>query len=79
MPFPGLPPTIPETNPTGVYERDVRAAERLGRASVVLHVGAAESVLIVGLNGEEIGVGKDSHLASEFDLTAHRAARAPTR
>jgi beta-galactosidase len=36
---------------------------------VVLHVGAAESVLIVRLNGEEIGVGKDSHLASEFDLT----------
>ena len=36
---------------------------------VVLHVGAAESVLIVELNGEEVGVGKDSHLASEFDLT----------
>ena len=36
---------------------------------IVLHVGAAESVLIVALNGEEIGVGKDSHLASEFELT----------
>ncbi len=27
--------------------------------------------LIVELNGLEIGVGKDSHLASEFDLTGH--------
>ena len=36
---------------------------------IVLHVGAAESVLIVTLNGDEVGVGKDSHLASEFDLT----------
>ena len=35
----------------------------------MLHVGAAESVLIVELNGEEVGVGKDAHLASEFDLT----------
>ena len=38
---------------------------------VVLHVGAAESVLIVTLNGVEVGVGKDSHLASEFDITAY--------
>ena len=28
-----------------------------------------DPILIVGLNGEDIGVGKDSHLASEFDLT----------
>ena len=70
MPFEGLPPEIPELNPTGVYEREfeVPAAGWAGRR-VVLHVGAAESVLIVSLNGDEIGVGKDSHLASEFDLT----------
>ncbi len=69
MPFDGLPPAIPEVNPTGVYEREFDIPEAwLGRR-IVLHVGAAESVLIVTLNGEEIGVGKDSHLASEFDLT----------
>ena len=37
---------------------------------VVLHVGAAESVLIVTLNGREVGRSKDSHLAAEFDVTA---------
>jgi len=71
MPFPGLPPEIPELNPTGVYEREFEVpADWLepGRR-VVLHVGAAESVLIADLDGVEIGVGKDSHLASEFDLT----------
>ena len=36
----------------------------------MLHVGAAESVLIVELDGAESGVSKDSHLAAEFDLTA---------
>jgi beta-galactosidase len=35
----------------------------------VLHVGAAESVLLVRLNGIDVGASKDSHLAAEFDVT----------
>ncbi len=69
MPFAGRPPAIPEVNPTGVYERDFEIPAAWAGRRIVLHVGAAESVLIVSLNGEEIGTGKDSHLASEFDLT----------
>ncbi len=71
MPFPGRPPEIPAVNPTGVYERDFEVPDAWSGRRIVLHVGAAESVLIVELNGREIGVGKDSHLASELDLTAH--------
>ena len=70
MPFEGRPPEIPDINPTGVYERDIEVPADWAGRRVVLHVGAAESVLIVSLDGEEVGVGKDSHLASEFDLTA---------
>ena len=70
MPFSGRPPEIPELNPTGVYQREFELPEAWAGRRIVLHVGAAESVLIVVLNGVEIGVGKDSHLASEFDLTA---------
>jgi beta-galactosidase len=71
MPFDGLPPAIPERNPTGVYEREFEVpAAWIGRR-IVLHVGAAESVLIVDLNGGQVGIGKDSHLSSEFDLTDH--------
>ncbi len=69
MPFAGRPPEIPATNPTGIYERDFEVPAAWAGRRVVLHVGAAESVLIASLNGDEIGVGKDSHLASEFDLT----------
>ena len=70
MPFPGLPPELPQPQPTGVYERefDLKGAWLKGRR-IVLHVGAAESVLIVSVNGRELGMGKDSHLASEFDVT----------
>ncbi len=72
MPFPGRSPHLPDVNPTGVYERDLDLpAEWLSGRRIVLHVGAAESVLIVVVNGREIGVGKDSHLASEFDVTEH--------
>jgi beta-galactosidase len=69
MPFAGRPPEVPEANPTGVYSREFEVPATWAARRVVLHVGAAESVLIVRLNGEEVGVGKDSHLASEFDLT----------
>ncbi len=70
MPFPGEPLDLPATNPTGVYERDFELTEGwLAGRRVVLQVGAAESVLIATVNGEQVGVSKDSHLAAEFDLT----------
>ena len=47
MPFAGLPPEIPEANPTGVYERDFEVPADWAGRRVVLHVGAAESVLLV--------------------------------
>ncbi|MGN6333696.1 MAG: glycoside hydrolase family 2 TIM barrel-domain containing protein [Motilibacteraceae bacterium] len=70
MPFADRPPVPPAANPTGVYEREFSLPERWAGRRVVLHVGAAESVLVVALNGQEVGVGKDSHLVSEFDVTA---------
>ena len=70
MPFPGEPPHLPEVNPTGVYERDFEVPARwVARRRVVLHVGAAESVLIATVNGQPVGISKDSHLAAEFDVT----------
>ncbi len=69
MPWPNRPPNAPEANPTGVYERRFGVPEAWAGRRVVLHVGAAESVLTVALNGDEVGVGKDSHLAQEHELT----------
>jgi len=68
MPFTALPPDVPEADPTGLYERTFTHEVRDGRRSV-LHLGAAESVAIVSLNGQEVGIAKDSHLASEFDVS----------
>ena len=74
MPFPGEPPHVPEANPTGVYERHFDLPTEWQGQRVVLHVGAAESVVIVEINGRRVGIGKDSHLASEFDVRAHVVA-----
>jgi beta-galactosidase len=71
MPFPGVAPQLPEIDPTGVYERTFRMPSEWTGRRVVLHVGAAESVLIVTLNGEQVGISKDSHLAAEFDVSGH--------
>ncbi|MEV6105073.1 glycoside hydrolase family 2 TIM barrel-domain containing protein [Streptomyces sp. NPDC051940] len=69
MPWPEFPPASPAENPTGVYEREVAVPADWAGRRVVLHVGAFESVLLAEVDGRPVGMGKDSHLASEFDIT----------
>ena len=71
MPFQLDPPEVPGENPTGVYRKMVRIPGAWSNRRVHLEVGGAESVLYVYLNGQAIGMGKDSRLPSEFDLTPH--------
>ncbi|MEK6719935.1 MAG: glycoside hydrolase family 2 TIM barrel-domain containing protein [Chloroflexota bacterium] len=76
MPFGGGPPVPPDVNPTGVYERTFQVPEAWDGRRVVLSIGAAESLVMVLLNGVEIGLSKDSHLAAEFDVTTSLRAGA---
>ncbi len=69
MPFPQMPPMAPEENPTGVYARSFRLPETWPGKRIVLHFGGAESVLYAYVNGHPVGMGKDSCLSSEFDVT----------
>lgn len=69
MPWPELPPRVPAANPTGVFERDLDLPAEWAGRRIVLHIGAAESVLTATFNGTPVGIGKDSHLAGEFDVT----------
>ncbi|MDD5350076.1 MAG: glycoside hydrolase family 2 TIM barrel-domain containing protein, partial [Chthoniobacteraceae bacterium] len=70
MPFPDEPPFVPEENPTGIYAREFTVpADWTGRR-VVIHFGGAESVLYLYVNGQAVGMSKDSRLPSEFDITA---------
>ncbi|MFI9798953.1 glycoside hydrolase family 2 TIM barrel-domain containing protein [Streptomyces sp. NPDC052302] len=81
MPFPDIPPHSPAANPTGVYEREIDVPAGWAGRRIVLQVGAAESVLLVHVDGRPVGVSKDSHLAAEFDVTqaVRPGARATVR
>jgi len=79
MPFAGEPLECPRSIPQASTSRqfDLPAAWLAGRR-VVLHVGAAESVLIVRVNGHEVGISKDSRQTSgpaELDVSHGKRVR----
>ena len=69
MPFDGPPPRLPDRNPTGVHRRQVTVPTRWSGRQIVIHIGGAESVHAVYVNGRFVGYGTDSRLASEYDVT----------
>ena len=69
MPFDCVPPFVPQKNPTGYYKLNVSLPEKWNGRRIVLHIGSAESVAIVYVNGTEAGVSKDTRLPCEFDIT----------
>ncbi len=71
MPFDGPPPVLPDRNPTGVHRRTFAIPAVWLRRQTVLHVGGAESVHAVWVNGAFAGYGTDSRLPSEYDISAH--------
>jgi hypothetical protein len=71
MPFQNNPPQVPDHNPTGVYAKTFQLPADWQNRRTILHVGAAESVLLAYLNGHFVGMSKDSRLPAEFDLSQH--------
>ncbi len=71
MPWPHRPPALPDVLTTGVYHREFSVPAKWKKRRTILHVGGAESVHAVYVNGEFAGYGTDSRLPSEYDVTAH--------
>ena len=69
MPFPGPPPALPERVTTGVYRTTFAVPRGWKGTQIVLHVGGAESVHAVYVNGVFVGYGTDSRLPSEYDIS----------
>jgi beta-galactosidase len=69
MPFPQEPPRVPDENPTGLYRTQFDVPAKWNGRRIVLHFGGAESVLYVYVNGQPVGMSKDTRLPSEFDIT----------
>ena len=70
MPFPNLPPDVPDENPTGVYRRTFTVPESWQGRRIVLHFGGCEGALYVYLNGAPVGLNKDARTPAEFDISS---------
>ena len=70
MPFPNLPPDVPDENPTGIYRRIFILPESFRDRRVVLHFGGCEGALYVYINGQPVGLSKDARTPAEFDITS---------
>lgn len=64
-------PETPDENPTGLYRKTFSLPVKWRKRQVIVHLGGFESVALVWCNGAFVGMGKDSRLPSEFDLTPH--------
>ena len=69
MPFQALPPNTPLDNPTGLYRRIFKLPVMWKDRRVVIHIGSAESLALVYINGFFAGAGKDTRLPQEYDIT----------
>ena len=69
MPFPDLPPNVPEDNETGLYRRTFEVPRGWKRRPVILSFGGSEGVLYVLVNGRPVGLAKDARTPSEFDIS----------
>ena len=74
MPFKNDAPYVPKDNPTGVYRRTFILPANWKERRTVLHIAGSESVSYVFLNGQMVGMSKDSRLPAEFDLTPFLAS-----
>lgn len=79
MPFPELPPHVPASNPTGIYRRTFTVPDTWRGRRIILHFGGCEGALYVYLNGQPIGLNKDAHTTTEFDVSAAVRFDAPNQ
>ena len=70
MPWKGRPPALPPTVATAVHRTTFTFSDGWNERRTILHIGGAESVHMVYVNGAFIGYGTDSRLPSEYDITS---------
>lgn len=65
------PPDIPDNleQSAGIYRRTVDVPSTWNGQKIYIHLGAVKSAFLLYVNGKRVGLGKDSKLESEFDIT----------
>ena len=69
MPWSGRPPALPPTVATAVHRTTFTVTSAWMKRRTIVHVGGAESVHMLYVNGVFVGYGTDSRLPSEYDIS----------
>lgn len=67
------PPDIPDKldQPAAAYRKNFSLPEHWKGMKIYLHLGAVKSAFKLYINGKYVGLGKDSKLESEFDISPY--------
>lgn len=69
MPWKGRPPSLPAEVATAVYRTTFSIPTSWKKRKTIVHIGGAESVHAVYVNGSFVGYGTDSRLPSEYEIS----------
>lgn len=70
-PFPKNPPYIGENNPVGTYRREFTVPDNWDGNEVMLQFGSITGCAFVYVNGEKVGMTKNSKSPAEFNITKY--------
>lgn len=71
-PIPPNPPYVPaDYNPVGSYKRTFTVPQNWNGKNIFIHLGAVNSFFYLWINGNYVGLSKDSKTPAEFDITKY--------
>ena len=66
-PIPPMPPLVPDENTTGCFFKTFQLFDEWKKRRIILSFGGVDSYFECWINGKFCGMGKVSHLTSEYD------------
>ncbi len=70
-PFPKNPPFIGDNNPVGTYRKQFTVPETWGGKDILLHFGSITGCAFVYVNGQKVGMSKNSKSPAEFNISPY--------
>ncbi|MBC7382712.1 MAG: DUF4981 domain-containing protein, partial [Bacteroidia bacterium] len=70
-PFPKNPPFIGDNNPVGTYRKQFTVPEAWTGKDILLHFGSITGCAFVYVNGQKVGMSKNSKSPAEFNISPY--------
>ncbi len=70
-PFPKNPPFVGDNNPVGTYRKQFTVPDSWNGKEVLLHFGSITGCAFVYINGQKVGMAKNSKSPAEFNISSY--------